>query len=119
MQYNRFSIVSLMLLAMLALAPLSAQAAAALSSTFTAGANGVEVTITNKGADALYNVSLQAMGPGVDAAAAPVNVGAIAAGGTASFQVAGLAPAGYMVFNGSATDAAGQTVSISVVSEGR
>ncbi|PJC70735.1 MAG: hypothetical protein CO017_03805 [Zetaproteobacteria bacterium CG_4_8_14_3_um_filter_59_5] len=123
MQINKFSVISFMLLAMLALAPLSAQAAADLSSTFTSSASGVDVTISNNGADALYNVSLQpvgaGVGAGVDAAAAAVNVGTIAAGGAASFQLGGVSPVGYMVLNGGGTDSAGQPVSISVVSEGK
>lgn len=107
------------LLALLVFAPFSAQAAAALTSTFSTSASGVDVTIINNGSDALYNVSLQPMGTGVDVTAAPVNVGALAAGGTASFQLGGVSPVGYIVLNGSGTDAAGQPVSISVVSEGK
>ena len=119
MKFNKFSAFSIMLLAMLAFAPFSAQAAAVLSSTFTTSASGVNVTITNDGPDALYNVSLQAMGAGLDPAAAPISVGSIAAGGMATFQIGGAAPVGYMILNGGGTDVAGQSVSVSVVSEGK
>lgn len=108
----------LIMTSMVALMPLSAQAAATLSSTYTATASGADVTITNNSADALYNISLKPMGAGVDASATPISISQIAAGGTTTFSISSK-PLGYIVFSGSATDVAGQTVNISFVSEGK
>jgi len=105
------------LLAFLALAPFSAQAEAVLSSTYMAAGGTAAVTIVNDGPDAVYGVSLQPSGAGV-AAQAAINVGDIAVGGKAFLKIDGASPAGYMFLNGSGTDAAGQPVTISIVSKG-
>ncbi|MDQ6966021.1 MAG: hypothetical protein Q9M23_03740 [Mariprofundaceae bacterium] len=115
---NHRIIFGLMAAAFLAFAPLSALAAA-LTSSYTATVGGADVSITNNGADALYNVTLQPMGPGVAAGVAPINIGAIAAGGTVRVPLGGGMPGGYIALQGSATDVGGQAVQISVISEGR
>jgi len=115
LKHNLF--YGLTLMALMALAPFSAQAAAALTSTFSTSASGVDVTIINNGSDALYNVSLQPMGTGVDAQA-PVSIGDIAAGAKVFIKIDGVSPAGYIFLNGNGSDATGQSVSISIVSKG-
>jgi len=106
-----------LLLTMLASGPLAAQAGTAFSSTYTASAGTADVSITNTGTDALYNLSLQPAGPAADAT--PLYVGTMAAGGSANVRINLASNMGYMVFNASGTDAAGQPVQFSIVSEGR
>ncbi|PIS18880.1 MAG: hypothetical protein COT53_08415 [Zetaproteobacteria bacterium CG08_land_8_20_14_0_20_55_17] len=105
------------LLALLSIAPFSAQAAAILTSTYMAAGGSAAVTVTNNGPDAVANVNLQPSGAGVDAQA-PVNLGTIAAGGKAFFKLDGVSPSGYIFLDGNGSDAAGQPVSISIVSKG-
>lgn len=116
MRYRNIGLFSF-LAAMLCMAPLSSHAAAVLSSTFMTGGGSAAVTVTNNGPDAVYNVSLQPSGVGVSPQAAAVTVGDIVAGGTVSFMVNGVDSSGYIFLNGSGTDAAGQPVSIAVVSK--
>jgi len=96
-----------------------AQAAAVLASTYTATGDSVTVTVVNNGPDDLYNVSLQPSGAGIDTQFGAIYVGNIAAGATATFQISSSSPQGYIVLSGNATDVAGQSVHISVVSEGK
>ena len=116
-QYLRMGAVPAALVIFL-FAAMPAQAAASLTSTYVAAGGSTVVTIINNGPDDLYNVSLQPMGAGVDASATPVSINQIAAGGTTTFSISSK-PLGYIVFSGSATDVAGQTVNISFVSGGK
>lgn len=94
--------------------------AASLSATYSAVAQPdssvvLNVTVTNTGVDTVYSAALKPSGMLSDAVAAPINLGDLATGATASFQVSAPNDPGYLVFTGSGQDAIGNPVEFSVV----
>ena len=134
MKFNKFSAFSIMLLAMLAFAPLSAQAAGeALQASHqitsqqqsAAGtAITTEMRVTNTGAEALSNVSIELIDSMLPAAPGSnvVSVGSLAAGESKVVEwiistVASVFPSGApLLISIQAVNASGQSVDIQITS---
>jgi len=75
----------------------------------------LNVTVTNTDVDTVYSAALVPSGMLSDTAAASINLGDLATGETASFQISAPNNPGYLVFSGSGQDALGNPVEFEVV----
>jgi len=87
--------------------------AAYTSSPQADGSVMLNVTVTNASADSVYGTTLTPAG--MLASAAPVNLGNLPVGGSATFQVSNAMDPGYLAFSGSAQDALGNPVKFDIV----
>jgi len=115
---KKYKAIGMLTAILLAAVPLSVHAES-VSSSYTLSAGAADVRIINTGADAIYDISLQPMGPSVDPAAAPIYVGTLAAGASTNIQINMAADMGYMVLNATGSDINGQPIRFSIVSQGR
>ncbi len=75
----------------------------------------LNVTVTNTDVDTVYSAALMPSGMMSDVAVASINLGDLATGATASFQVSAPNDPGYLVFAGSGQDVLGNTFEFNVM----